>query len=120
MIKRFDRLDVATNDLADASSIYFHNFGFNLRAGADSAKIALGDAEIHLRSGGSIADLIAASDEGLAAIWLETEDIDLAAAALTRAEIPFKPIRLEDDRRVIAVDPGAANQVVLYIFDRRL
>lgn len=119
MIKRFDRLDVATNDLADASSIYSRNFGFNLRSGVDSAKITLGNAEIRLRSGGSAADLIEPSGEGLAAIWLETEDVELAAAALTRAEIPFEPIRREDDRRIIAIDPSAANQVVLYIFDRK-
>lgn len=118
MIKRFDRLDIATSDLADASSIYSRNFGFDVRAGSDNATITLGEAEIRLRSGSSVADLLAASGEGLAAIWLEAENIDQAAIALTRAAVSFEPIRREGDRRIIAVSPAAANQVVLYIFDR--
>jgi hypothetical protein len=118
MIKRFDRLDIATSDLADARSIYSRNFGFDLRSEADAATIAIGGAEIRLRSGDAVADLIASSGEGLAALWLETEDIEQAAAALTRAAVPFEPVRREGERRIIAVNPASANQVVLYIFDR--
>ena len=121
MIKRFDRLDVATSDLADAAAIYERNFGFIIRRGADAdeAAIAIGDAEIRLRTGAAAAETIAASGEGLAAIWLEAEDIDAVAAALLRGGISFTPAQRIGDRRVIAVDPKAANMTPLYIFDRR-
>ena len=120
MIKRFDRLDVATTDLAAASAAYEHNFGFNVRPGASSetATIAIGDAEIRLRTGAPVAELIAASGEGLAAVWLEADDVMIVADALRRAAVEFAPIRQEGDRRVLAVNPAAANMVLLYIFDR--
>jgi len=46
MIKRFDRLDIATADLADASRLYEHNFGFSVRRDSSeeaTIKIALMD-----------------------------------------------------------------------------
>ena len=121
MIKRFDRLDIATSDLDDAASIYERNFGFTVRRAADKdeAAIAIGDAEIRLRAGAAAAETIAASGEGLAAIWLEAEDVDAVAAALSRSGIAFMPARRIGDRRVITVDPKAANMTPLYIFDRR-
>ncbi|MGH7841913.1 MAG: VOC family protein [Candidatus Binataceae bacterium] len=122
MIKRFDRLDVATTDLGAASGAYEHNFGFSVRPGddAETATIAIGDAEIRLRAGAPVAELIAATGEGLAAVWLEADDVDSVAAALQRAAVEFAPIRREGDRRVLAVNPGSANMVPLYIFDRKL
>jgi hypothetical protein len=120
MIKRFDRLDVATADLADANRVYSHNFGFSVRPGGDdAATIVIGDAEIRLRAGAAVTDVIAAGGEGLAAIWLEADDVDLVAAALRRAGVSFAPVRQEGERRVLAVDATYANQVALYIFDRR-
>jgi predicted enzyme related to lactoylglutathione lyase len=121
MIKRFDRLDVATSDLADTASIYERNFGFTVRreADAEEAAIAIGDAEIRLRAGTATAETIASSGEGLAAIWLEAQDVDMVEAALLRGGIPFTPAQRIGDRRVIAVDPKAANMTPLYIFDRR-
>jgi len=120
MIKRFDTLEVATTDLADAAGIYARNFGLKPAAPHDDAvRIAIGDAQIRLRSGAAVADLIAASGEGLGAIWLEADDIDQVAGALERAAVKFAPIRREGDRRVLAVDASAANQVPLFIFDRR-
>jgi predicted enzyme related to lactoylglutathione lyase len=122
MIKRFDQLDIATSDLADATSTYERNFGFTARggAGADAATIAIGDARIRLLAGAAVAETIAASGEGLAAIWLEAEDLEAVEAALLRGEVAFKPIQRIGDRRVIAVDPKAANMTPLYIFDRRV
>jgi hypothetical protein len=121
MIKRFDRLDVATSDLADAASIYERNFGFAVRheAGSDEALVTVGDAEIRLRSGPDAAPVIAANGEGLAAVWLEADDVDAVVAALDQAGLAHRPIRREGDRRVIEVDPKAANMVPLFIFDRR-
>ncbi|HZP44997.1 MAG TPA: VOC family protein [Candidatus Binataceae bacterium] len=119
MIKRFDSVDVATADLADASRIYRQNFGLSIRTEGDEATIAIGDGLIRLRSGAAVSDLIAASGEGLAAVWLEAEDVEAASAALRQAGAKVAPIRIENGRRVVAVDPQSANCVPLYIFDRR-
>ncbi|HLW71799.1 MAG TPA: VOC family protein [Candidatus Binataceae bacterium] len=121
MIKRFDRLDVATSDLAAASLAYEQNFGFSVLAGdgGESATIAIGDAQIRLQTGASVAELLASSGEGLAAIWLEADDVAIVADALRRAAVEFAPIRQEGDRRVLAINPAAANMVPLFIFDRK-
>ncbi len=121
MIKRFDRLDVATSDLADATAIYERNFGFAVRreATSDDAIVVVGDAEIRLRAGADAAGFIAANGEGLAAVWLEADNLDEVGAALDRASLAHRPIRFEGERRVLEVDPQAANLVPLFIFDRR-
>ncbi len=121
MIKRFDRLDVATSDLADAAAIYQRNFGFAVRRepGSDEALVTVGGAEIRLRAGGAAADFIAANGEGLAAVWLEADDVDGVAAAIDRAGLAHRPVRRETDRRILEVDPKSANMVALFIFDRR-
>jgi hypothetical protein len=122
MIKRFDRLDVATSDLVDATTIYERNFGFAVRreTSSDDAVVTIGDAEIRLRAGSGAAEMIAANGEGLAAVWLEADDVNAVAAALDRAGLAHQPVRNENDRRVIEVDPKAANMVPLFIFDRRV
>ncbi|HXZ87460.1 MAG TPA: VOC family protein [Candidatus Binataceae bacterium] len=122
MIKRFDRLDVTTTDAADAAAVYERNFGFKVRhaSGSNDAIIAVGDAELRLRSGVAVADAIAASGEGLAAIWLEAEDVDQVATALRSAGIAFSAPRMEEGRRVLGIDPKATNMVPLFIFDRRV
>ena len=121
MIKRFDRLDIATADLPDASRLYENNFGFSVRreGSSDDATIHIGDAEIRLRSGAAAAEVIAATGEGLAAIWLEADDLDTVATMLGKAGVVFAPIRREGERRVLAVDPESANMVPLFIFDRK-
>jgi glyoxalase/bleomycin resistance protein/dioxygenase superfamily protein len=121
MIKRFDRLDVATSDLADATAIYERNFGFDVRREAESdvAIVKVGDAEIRLRAGADDASFIAANGEGLAAVWLEADNVDEVVAALDRAALAHRPIRHEGDRRILEIDPKAANMVPLFIFDRR-
>jgi hypothetical protein len=121
MIKRFDRLDIATSNLTDAAAIYNHNFGFAVRceSGSDEAVVSVGDAEIRLRAGAAAADFIAANGEGLAAIWLEADDVDAVAAVLECAGLAHRPLRRENDRRILELDPAAANMVALFIFDRR-
>ena len=50
LLKRFDTLEVATADLADAVGIYRGNFGLELKAGSESgsATLKVGGAEIRL------------------------------------------------------------------------
>ncbi len=121
MIKRLDRLDVATADLDDAASIYEKNFGFKVtRApGAASASVAVGGAEIRLAAGALAAGALEAAGEGMFALWLEAEDLDQVAATLARAGLAAAPIRIEGGRRILAIDPGIASQVALFIFDRK-
>jgi predicted enzyme related to lactoylglutathione lyase len=122
MLKRLDTLEVATSDLADAASVYEKNFGFAVARSADgkTAAVKVGGAEIKLLSGEPVAAAIAASGEGMIGVWLEADDVDQVVAALKRAGIdPGTPCR-EPDRRVLAIDPKHANQVPLFIFDRKL
>jgi hypothetical protein len=121
MIKRFDRLDVVTSDLADAGVTYNRNFGFSIQhaAGGDDATITLGDAEIRLRSGWDAAQQIAKSGEGLGAVWLEADDIREIVEALEKARIGHRLVDADGGRRAVEIEPAGANMVPLFIFDRR-
>jgi len=119
MLKRLDTLDVATTDAGGAASIYQRNFGFKLvRRKPDLAVLAIGDSEIALKSGAAVESVINSSGEGMAGLWLEADDVEQLAAKLQDANIKFEPSRV-GDRRVIAIDPAACNQVPLFIFDRK-
>lgn len=120
MIKRFDRLDIATADLADAVGVYQKNFDFAVHRSSQSeeAFIELGDAHIRLRTGAAVAEVISSSGEGLAAVWLEADDVEKVAEQLEAAQIAVSPIRTEGDRRLIEVNSHSANMVTLFIFDR--
>jgi predicted enzyme related to lactoylglutathione lyase len=120
MIKRLDRLDIATTDLNDAASIYEKNFGFKVtRAGSDHASVTIGGAEIRLASGALAVDAIKASGEGMFGLWLEAEDLDRVVDALKKAGLATASISKEGGRRILAVDPKLANRVPLFIFDRK-
>lgn len=121
MLKRLDRIDVATADLADAGEIYRKNFGFRVTraAGDESATVRVGNSEIRLAAGAQAEQAIAKTGEGMFGLWLEAEDLDQVAAALRKDGIDPGPIRAEAGRRVIAIDPKFANQVPLFIFDRK-
>jgi Glyoxalase/Bleomycin resistance protein/Dioxygenase superfamily len=116
MIKRLDTLEVATSDLADASSIYARNFGFAVTRSADgkSASVKVGGAEIRL-----VAGAIDSSSEGMIGLWLEAEDVDQVVASFHMAGLDAGAIQIESGRRILAIDPKFANQVPLYIFDRK-
>lgn len=120
-IKRLDRVEIATTDLNDASALYQRNFGLKLRQAPDgeTAVLAIGDAEIRLISGSSAAAALAASGEGMAALWLEVDDTQAAASAIERAGFKSAPVRKEGGRRVLALDPAVSSQVPLFIFDRK-
>jgi len=119
MIKRFDRIDVATTDISDAASIYEKNFGFKVTRSGENASVSIGGAEIRLASGAPVADAIKANGEGMFAICLEADDLDQVIAAFKQAGLATGAIRKDAGRRVLAVDPKIANQVPLFIFDRK-
>jgi len=121
MIKRLDTLDIAALRLEEAGALYQRNFGFSLKRieGSDDALIVIGDAHIRLRSGAGAEAALKATGEGLAALWLEADDVESIAAALKQAGLAYRPVRRESDRRVLEIDPSAASLVPLYIFDRR-
>jgi hypothetical protein len=116
MIKRLDRLDITTAALADAASIYEKNFGFAVAQAADgkSASVKIGGAEIRLVGGAA-----AASSEGMIGLWLEAEDVEQVVAEFRAAGLDAGAIRLETGRRILTIDPRLANQVPLFIFDRK-
>jgi predicted enzyme related to lactoylglutathione lyase len=119
MLKRLDMLEVATSDINDAASIYEKNFGFQVKRDGETATVRVGGAEIKLRSGVVAAPAIAANGEGMMGLWLEADDIDVVAAALKQAGIDAGAPRRDAGRRVLAIDPKHANQVPLFIFDRK-
>lgn len=121
LIKRLDRLDIAVSELDDTVALYQRNFGLALRDGPDgrTAVLAIGDAEIRLLAGPAAAPAIAAAGEGMAALYLEAEDVEAVALALSRAGYAAGPVHTESGRRVLSLDPKAANQVPLFIFDRK-
>jgi predicted enzyme related to lactoylglutathione lyase len=121
LLKRFDTLEVATTDLVDAVKTYRENFGFELKpdSDGDSATLKVGGAEIRLVAGAAATAAIAATGEGLAALWLEAQDIEQVAAALRSAGIEPPAPKVDQGRRVLALDPEIANQVPLFIFDRK-
>ena len=121
LLKRFDTLEVATTDLADAVKTYRENFGFELKRGSsgDSATLKVGGAEIRLVAGAGAASAIAAIGEGLSGLWLEAEDVAQVVAALKNAGFEPPAPKIDQGRRVLALDPKIANQVPLFIFDRK-
>jgi predicted enzyme related to lactoylglutathione lyase len=122
MIKRLARLDVAASDLAAAARAYRDNFGFEVRRdpGSDTATVIVGGAEIRLAGGASARGSIETGGEGMFALWLEADDLDQVAAALKNAGHQAGAIKVEGDRRILALDPRVANQVPLFIFDRKV
>ncbi len=121
MLKRMDHLDVATTDLADAASVYEKNFGFKVTRSSDgtTASMRIGDSEIRLAGGDVVAQTIANSGEGMFGLWLEADDVESVASALRKSGIEPGSIRKEQGRRILAIDPKHANQVPLFIFDRK-
>jgi len=116
VIKSLVTLEVRVLDLADAASIYEKNFGFAVarRADGKSASVKVGGAEIRL-----VAGAIDSSSEGMIGLWLEAEDVDRVIADFRAAGLEPGAIRIESGRRILTIDPKLADQVPLFIFDRK-
>jgi hypothetical protein len=113
-IKRLERLDVSTADVNDAASVYRRNFDLGVTVAPDTgcATVRIGDAEINLIPGDPQA-------EGMSGVWLEADDVDAICAALSKSGYGFKPMHVAGHRRIVEVEPKSANQVPLFIFDRK-
>jgi len=121
MIKRLDKLVIGTSDLGATASVWQENFDFTLERPPEggAATISIGGTRIRLSAIGATEDDPAGAGGGLSALWLEADDLDSVVAALIRGGLTPPAIRTCEGRRVLAVDPAAANQVRLYIFDRK-
>ena len=78
-----------------------------------------GDCEIKLVSASSASQTLGASEEGMAAIYLEAEDVEGVLRTLKDAGYETGEIKTQGGRRVLAIDPKISNAVPLFIFDRR-
>ena len=68
----------------------------------------------------SVAAAIEVGGEGMIGLWLEAEDLEGVLAKFNKSGLDAGPIRKEAGRRVLTIDPKLANQVPLFIFDRKI
>src|SRR5258708_14284429 len=103
MLKRLDSIEVAASDLADAASLYEKNFGFKVTRSADgkSASVEVGGAKIRLAAGDKAASAIAATGEGMIALWLEADDLDQVVADFHRGGFRVCAGRLDSGPRIL-------------------
>jgi predicted enzyme related to lactoylglutathione lyase len=120
MLKRLDKIEVATSDLEDAVNVYRRNFGITINRPPDGerAVLAVGGAEIELVARAPAGERTSAAD-ALAGLWLEVDDVEAAARLLSSKGIQCADLRQEAGRRVLAVASGAADGVALTLFDRK-
>ena len=52
-------------------------------------------------------------------LWLEADDVEQVVANFHMAGLDAGKIEIESGRRILTIDPKLANQVPLYIFDRK-
>ncbi len=52
-------------------------------------------------------------------LWLEAEDVDQVVANFHMAGLDAGTIEIDAGRRILTIDPKFANQVPLFIFDRK-
>jgi hypothetical protein len=120
-LKRLDTLEVATSDLKDAAEVYQKNFALKLKRPMerDSASLAIGDCEIRLVSASSASYPLGSSEEGMAAVYLEAEDVETVLETLKDAGYETGEIKTQGGRRILLIDPKLSNGVPLFIFDRK-
>jgi len=112
LLERLAEVEIAAGDPSAAAAIYERNFGFARRTTPDGERITVGDSELKI--------VPAASRDGLAALWLECDDLDRVAAALADAGVGASPIRVIDGRRTLELDPGRMAGARIVIFDMRV
>lgn len=116
IVKRLDSVEVAAASVQEALAAYRRNFGLatHAAAGADEGWVVLGGARVKI---------VAApqpQDEGMVGLWLEAEDVEAAARAISAAGYRVLPMREVEDRRVVEVDKEATGGAPLFLFDRLL
>jgi catechol 2,3-dioxygenase-like lactoylglutathione lyase family enzyme len=136
---RIERVIVATPDADAAAAAFRRLFGLKDAAtggaaaasaagnaaegagnGAAARVLAISRAEIAFvtpAAGTALADVLATSGEGMAALRLEVADVDAAVSALEHAGIHFE-VERSDGARVVHVDPATAHGVRLSLVGR--
>ncbi len=118
--RRIDHVTVATPDAAAAHATFQRLFGFATAPGAGAA-VQVGDARVEFvtpAAGTGLADVLAASGEGMAELCLQVASLDDAAQTLDRGGIAYTSDAAAG-RRVIRVEPSAAHGVRLSLIERR-
>jgi len=111
LIDQLAEVEISAADPAAAAAVYERNFGFARRTTPDGERIIVGDSELKI--------VPSTGREGLAALWLECEDLDRVAAALTDAGVAASPIRVIDGRRILELDPARTAGARIVIFARQ-
>jgi catechol 2,3-dioxygenase-like lactoylglutathione lyase family enzyme len=133
---RIERVIVATPDAAAAAETFRRLFDLRetltspAAGGADTATDAAGDGDARVLAisraeiafvtppaGTALADALATSGEGMAALRLEVADVDAAVSVLEHAGIRFEVERGEG-ARIVHVDPATAHGVRLSLVGR--
>ncbi|MGH7907540.1 MAG: VOC family protein [Candidatus Binataceae bacterium] len=114
-MRRLAQIDIAAVSPADAASTYERNFGLRIQgSSAEAATIAIGDTKIRLTPSSS-PDF----REGLIALWFEADDIGRLIEALKGAGITPGPAKIQDGRRVLAIDSRHTSGVQILIVDSK-
>lgn len=121
-IRRLDRVDVLAGDVSQAARTYERNFGFTVakRDETGAVTIVVGDAAIRILPAGAPASAASAAPaEGMAAVWLEADDVEEVARKLRAAGITPGPVKVEEGRRVLALELSLSAGAPVFIFDRK-
>ncbi len=120
-ITAVSRVEIAALDLEQAAIAWRQNFDLTPLAAAtrDEVRLTLGGVEIRLLPGSAPGAAGPASEPGMRALWLEADDVAALAQRLDAAGVARQPIRIEQGRRVLEIDPVAAGNVALFIFDQK-
>lgn len=121
-IRRLDRVDVLAGDVSQAARTYERNFGFTVekRDETGAVTIIVGDAALRILPGDAAAPALAAARvEGMAAVWLEADDVEEVARKLRAAGITPGPVKVEEGRRVLALELSLTAGAPVFIFDRK-
>lgn len=120
LLKRLAQVEITAAKPGEAAAAYARNFGFRIRESAGGATIVeVGAVELRLvappESGSP-----GSAREGLAALWLEADDLGAVADVLRAKGISVAPPRTATGIRILKIPPTATGNVPLFVFDRRL